>query len=76
MAFCKTCGARFDWYRNAETGKFMPIEPEPQVDGNVRIDVVRNVATVVPPGSHRPLYRSHFAACPGADTHRKREAST
>lgn len=71
MAFCKTCGKRFDWYRNAETGKFMPIEPDAVPEGNVRIDTVRNVATVVPPGSHKPLYLSHFVACPGARAHRK-----
>jgi len=71
MAFCKTCGARFDWYRNAETGKFMPVEPGPTPNGNIRIDVVRNVATVVEPGSHKPLYLSHFAACSGAATHRR-----
>jgi len=71
VAFCKTCGARFDWYRNAETGKFMPIEPDPRPDGNVRIDVVRNVATVVEPGSHSPLYLSHFVNCKQADEHRR-----
>lgn len=72
MAFCKSCGGQFDWYRNADTGKFMPIEPGPHPDGNVQIDVVRNVATVVEPGSRSPLYMSHFVMCPGADKHRKR----
>ena len=72
MAFCKTCGARFDWYRNADTGKFMPVEPEPRDDGNVQIDVVANTASVVAPGSHAPLYMSHFATCKQADAHRRR----
>lgn len=72
MAFCKSCGAQFDWYRNADSGKFMPIEPGPREDGNVRIDVVRNVAIVVEPGSHKPLYVSHFATCSGAKEHRRR----
>lgn len=72
MAFCKTCGKPFDWYRNAETGKFMPIDPDPADNGNVRIDVVRNVATVVAPGSHTPLYLSHFTTCPGAAEHRSK----
>jgi hypothetical protein len=71
MAFCKSCGARFDWYRT-NNGKNMPIDPEPSPDGNVRIDVVNNVATVVAPGSHSPLYVCHFTTCPGAGQHRRR----
>lgn len=70
MAFCKSCGARFDWYRTA-AGKAMPVEPEPRTDGNVKIDVVNNLATVVPAGSDYPLYLSHFASCPGANQHRR-----
>lgn len=71
MPFCKTCGKRFDWYRSATTGKAMPIEPDPQPNGNVRIDVVNNTATVVEPGSHTPLYLSHFATCKQAAQHRR-----
>lgn len=71
MAFCKTCGARFDWYRNADTGKFMPVEPDPHPDGNVHIDVVANTATVAEPGSRAPLYLSHFVNCKQSATHRR-----
>ena len=71
MAFCKSCGKPFEWWRT-EAGKSMPIDPEPTTDGNVMIDVVKNVVRVVPAGSHVPLYRSHFATCPAADSHRSR----
>ena len=72
MAFCKSCGAKFDWYQVAETGKWMPVDSEPSPDGNVRIDVVANKASVVEPGSHHVLYLSHFATCPKAGEHRRR----
>ncbi len=70
MAFCKSCGARFDWYKTA-AGKFMPIEPDPQPDGTAAIDVVANTVSIVPTGSKTPLYRVHWAACPGSGTHRR-----
>ena len=71
MAFCKSCGARFDWYKT-EAGKFMPVEPDPQPDGTVAIDVVRNIASVEPAGSKPTMYRVHWATCPGAGKHRKK----
>ena len=71
MSFCKSCGAKIDWYTVAATGKRMPLDPGPTPDGNVRVDVVRNVVTVVAVGSHTPLYRSHFSTCPDAGRHRR-----
>jgi len=70
VAFCKSCGGRFDWYKT-DAGKFMPVEPDPAPDGTVAIDVVSNIATVVPAGSKTQLYRSHWATCTGASKHRK-----
>jgi hypothetical protein len=61
----------FNWYRT-NFGKSMPVEPEPHPEGNVKIDVVSNIATVVAPGSSAPLYMSHFVTCPGAAAHRRR----
>ena len=72
MAFCKSCNALIDWYKNATSGKWMPLDREPAEDGNVYVDVVANVAKVVDVGSHKPLYKSHFATCAQAATHRRR----
>lgn len=72
MSFCKSCGSKIDWYRNADSGKWMPVDPDKAEDGNVRIDPVANTASVVAPGSHHVLYRSHFSTCPNANSHRKR----
>jgi hypothetical protein len=70
VAFCKSCGARFDWYRTAK-GASMPVEPEPHPDGTVKIDVVNNTCTVVPAQTESPLYVCHFVTCPGAGKHRR-----
>lgn len=72
MSFCKSCNAPIDWYRNERTGKWMPLDKEPAADGNVFVDVVANVARVVDPGSHTPLYKSHFVTCAQAAQHRRR----
>lgn len=69
-SFCRSCKAPVNWYKTT-AGKNMPIDPDPHPDGNVRIDVVSNVAQVVPKGSHHVLYRSHFATCPDAGQHRR-----
>lgn len=61
-----------NWYKTV-AGRNIPIDPEPHPEGNVYIDVVSNVASVVPVGSRAPLYRSHFATCPNAGQHRKRK---
>lgn len=71
MSFCKSCGAKIDWYRSADTGKWMPLDPGPSEVGNVRVDVVANTVSVVAPGTHSPLYLSHFATCKDAAKHRR-----
>lgn len=71
MAFCKGCGAKIEWWKT-KAGKNMPIDSgDPHPEGTVRIDVVANVAEVVPAGSFAPLYRSHFATCPRARSFRR-----
>src|SRR5262245_43988340 len=62
MAFCKGCGQAIDWYKTA-AGKNMPIDPDPHPDGNVYIDVVRNVAVVAAVGAKPKMYRPHWATC-------------
>lgn len=73
---CRTCRAEVVWCHTAG-GKSMPIDAQPVPDGNVLVDDGARglVATVVPAGQvtfdDRPLYVSHFATCPDADTHRR-----
>lgn len=71
MSFCKPCGAVIHWYKTTN-GKNIPVDPDPHPDGNVQIDVIRNIARVVRQGSvDGPVYRSHFVTCPAADQQRK-----
>jgi hypothetical protein len=71
MSFCKSCGAVVHWYKT-NNGKNIPLDPDPHPEGNVQINVVQNVATVVRPGSvDGPAYRSHFVTCPDSVKHRK-----
>ncbi len=69
-SFCRSCRAQVNWYKTT-TGKNMPLDPEPHPDGNVYVDIVANVVSVVAKGSRTPLYRSHFATCPDAAAHRR-----
>ena len=78
MTRCDLCGARIVFARTlaSETGtggKRMPLDPEPNPDGNVavrRLDRRRLVARVLGKGeSHdiyaEQLYMPHFATCAG-----------
>jgi hypothetical protein len=64
MALCKTCGAVIDWVTMKETGKKMPLDPKP-LDVIVKIDGVF--------GRMAKGYISHFATCPNAKEHRKKD---
>lgn len=61
--FCKGCGKPLRWYRNADSGRWIPLDPDPDPQGTVRVDVVQNAARIVQVGSHKPLYRLHFDTC-------------
>jgi hypothetical protein len=71
---CSSCRARILWAVSLASGKPMPLDLEQKVGGNV--DVIDGVyARVVPAAERtRPLYVSHFATCPDAGEHRRREA--
>lgn len=75
MANCKSCGRSIEWATSETTGKWIPIDAEPTVDGN--LVVVKGVARVFTPEDKR-LCRdrrtSHFATCPDANDHRRRSA--
>lgn len=63
--------------RTAATGKEMPVNPDPDAEGNVIIDD-EGLAFVLKPGQE-PLdqkakrYMPHFATCPEADRFRRRD---
>lgn len=77
------CGATIEWVQT-ENGKMMPIDSEPNPEGNViktgtaqrmvrgRMETVQTVM-VVKPDDPTPLDRfmPHFATCPQAAAHKK-----
>lgn len=70
---CRSCGAPIEWAITAK-GSRIPLDPGLHPNGN--IDVVDGIAYVVPvAGSFDPppRRRSHFASCPHAARHRKRD---
>jgi len=59
MARCKSCGAEIKWQKTASRGSNMPVNPE--------------YVIIVTDDGHVIKGRiSHFATCPNADEHRKR----
>lgn len=70
MSTCKTCGAPIRWART-DTGKAIPVDPEPRADGNITlVDVGTHLAARVgAAGSGQHV--SHFVTCPQANGHRK-----
>lgn len=66
---CTSCGAAIVWART-DTGRSMPLDPDPVEGGNVQLGA-DGVARVVGPlfgGTHK----SHFATCPQAAQHRRK----
>jgi hypothetical protein len=82
MANCRSCNAAILWARTSAKGKFIPIDPDPVDDGNIELskdDEGQLLARVLIgsegtlPGFETPLrYKSHFATCPHANSHRRR----
>lgn len=79
LGSCSSCGARIVWVRT-ERGKRMPMDPEPYHGlESAGVFVLRDryaaegplAIAVAPAAFDEPLYRSHFATCPNADTHRR-----
>ena len=73
---CGSCHAEILWAPTA-TGRRMPLDRTPDPDGNVVL--LDDRAVVLSPEARdqlpteTPRYRSHFASCPNANTHRKAE---
>jgi len=74
-AQCSSCGAPIRWERTVND-KPIPLDPEPVPDGNLSIrDDGRVYHVAQGPGvlsmEDVALYKTHFATCPNADTHRR-----
>lgn len=77
MSTCRSCGAAVQWGRIEPSGKAVPLDPEPQPDGNLIVvratyDARGNLAPVVrvvkgDPGPDVQRFVSHFVTCPQAE---------
>ena len=76
---CTSCGSPILWAISAVTGTRMPIDPEPAVGGNIRLDdshpplarVVGAAIDLFDPTDDGTRHLSHFATCVFADQHRR-----
>ena len=80
MSKCKSCKADIIWIQMNE-GKMMPCDPKPI---SYRLNIhAGKLRLITPdgkvargdfdPGSDKVGYTSHFATCPNANQHRKRD---
>jgi len=77
METCRSCGKPIKWVVT-QKNKRMPIDPQPVEGGNIEL---HNQGEYLPPlavyHSLAPagvkLYVSHFATCPNAAKHRKKQ---
>lgn len=75
MGRCRSCEAPVRWVYT-EKGRRMPLDPDPYTGPEpTGLFVIRpgDIALAVPPDAFpgEPLYRSHFATCPNAASHRR-----
>jgi hypothetical protein len=80
MSDCRSCGAEIIWITTHPGGRSMPLDPKPHPEGNVLVDMdarrgvvlsVKSRQVVLEETPDEPLYRSHFATCPNAESHRR-----
>lgn len=71
MNSCRDCGAPIRWARWVRTGKAVPINPEPDAEGNFLVDgdVVQAYAYATSQERKGERYTVHLDTCP------KRKAS-
>lgn len=80
MAQCNSCGAEIVWAVTSGKGKAMPIDAEPNPDGNVELlppkQGTRAPVAVVhaqpPLAPEHPIHMPHHATCPQAAEWRRR----
>lgn len=73
MASCRSCGAPIEWAKWADSGKAVPLDVEPAVNGNLAMvagKVHRFTYEDFKLGRERRV--SHFATCPDADKWRSK----
>lgn len=68
---CRSCQRPIIWAKTV-SGKNMPLDPKPVLDGNV--ELLDNVAHVIAARDVGNTMRfvSHFRTCPNADQHRRK----
>lgn len=76
MSACRGCGAPIRWVRT-EHGNLMPIDPDPDPDGNVELvdDLGEELVAIVhaqPTLTGGDRWMPHHATCPDADQFRGR----
>jgi hypothetical protein len=71
---CNSCGAPIRWSRTLK-GSYMPLDAEPNPDGNVVLYDNGTCRVLVDEWGHEGhRHTSHFATCPNAMHHRRRKA--
>jgi len=74
---CRSCGRQIIWAATPK-GRAIPLDPNPAPDGNlelIEVDGTRYARSALS-GSNlfdEPRYVTHYATCPNADAHRKRQ---
>jgi hypothetical protein len=71
VSVCRSCGAEIRW-SITETGKRIPLDPDPSPTGNIRLDFTTAHVLRADDDYQGPRYVSHFATCPNASAHRRR----
>jgi hypothetical protein len=79
MSVCGSCGAQITWTSNVVSGKRMPVDAKPVVDGNVILlsgndgpeSRVLTKAQLAARPSSAGLFKSHHATCPDGPAWRR-----
>lgn len=75
---CKSCNAEIIWATTTQA-RSMPIDAKPRPGGNIALDhrpglpPLARVLTVTQQFGRKTMYTSHFATCPNAKKHRRRD---
>jgi hypothetical protein len=79
VSTCRHCGAPVRWVTTAKRGKPMPLDPEPNPEGNVILRSTDGAAVVldIPDRDYaveldETVWRAHFASCPHYSERRRR----
>ena len=86
-ARCRSCPAPIMWATHVETGRANPLDADPSPEGNCEVRkgvhstklyyrMLAGEELERARSEGKPLYLSHFATCPNARRHRKKEAQT